>query len=267
MTKIHPSAVIEDGASLSETVEIGAFCHVGPNVVLGDKVVLHSHVVVGGRTQIGDGCALFPFTSIGLPPQDLKYRGEPSELIIGSGNVIREHVTMNPGTEGGGMVTRVGNNCLFMSGTHVAHDCIVGDHVIMANNATLGGHVTLGNHVIMGGLSACHQFVRVGAHAMVGGMSGIEHDLIPYGLAFGNRARLTGLNLIGLKRRGFSRQDIQTLRTAYRLLFANEGTLAERLADAAGLYEASVPAMDVIDFMREESSRQILQPRNVHGDE
>ncbi len=267
MTKVHPTAVVEDGAQLGNNVRIGPYCLVGPHTELGDGVELHGHVVVGGRTRIGPDCTLYPFTSIGLPPQDLKYRGEPSELIIGSGNVIREHVTMNPGTEGGGMVTRVGDNCLFMGGSHVAHDCIVGNNVIMANNATLGGHVLLGDYVIIGGLSAVHQFVRIGAHAMVGGMSGIEHDVIPYGSAFGDRARLTGLNIIGLKRRGFSRDDIHTLRTAYRQLFANEGTLAERLADAVALYESSEPVMDVINFIRAESSRQVLQPRPVHAEE
>lgn len=266
MTQIHPSAIVEDGAAIGEDVQIGPYCIVGPNVTLGDGVVLHGHVVVGGRTRIGPGCSLYPFTSIGLPPQDLKYRGEPSELIIGSGNVIREHVTMNPGTEGGGMVTRVGNDCLFMGGAHVAHDCIIGNNVIMANNATVAGHVKLGDHVILGGLSAVHQFVRVGAHAMVGGMSGIEHDVIPYGSAFGERARLTGLNIIGLKRRGFSRDTIHELRAAYRSLFANEGTLAERLADAVELYELSEPVMDIINFMQEETSRQVLQPRPAHGE-
>ncbi len=226
---------------------------------------LRSHVVVGGKTRIGAGTEIYPFASIGLAPQDLKYAGEESELIIGERCRIREHVTMNPGTDGGGLLTQVGAECLFMVGSHVAHDCIVGNNVILANNATLAGHVVVGDFAIIGGLSAVHQFVRIGAHAMVGGMSGVEHDLIPYGSAMGERARLRGLNLIGLQRRDFSRDDINNLRTAYRLLFAQEGTMQERIDDVIALYSEDEGVMEVVEFVRTESSRAILQPKTANG--
>ncbi|MEX0760145.1 MAG: acyl-ACP--UDP-N-acetylglucosamine O-acyltransferase, partial [Tistlia sp.] len=216
MASVHATAIVEAGARLGEGVEVGPFCLVGPEVELGDRVKLHSHVVVAGRTSIGAGTAIFPFASLGHAPQDLKYAGEASRLEIGRDNVIREQVTMNPGTAGGGLLTRVGDGCLFMVGAHVAHDCPVGDRVILANNATLAGHVQVGEQAIVGGLSAVHQFVRIGRHAMIGGMSGIEHDVIPYGLAMGERARLGGLNLVGLKRRGYERGQIQGMLAAYQ---------------------------------------------------
>jgi UDP-N-acetylglucosamine acyltransferase len=190
----------------------------------------------------------------------MKYHGEPSELVIGCNNIIREYVTMNPGTEGGGMLTEIGNNCLFMVGSHVAHDCRIGDHVILVNNATLGGHVRLDEWVIIGGLSAVHQFVRVGRHAMVGGMTGVENDVIPYGSVTGNRARLQGLNIVGLKRRGFERDQIHELRNAYRLLFAPEGTMLERLEDVANLFAENELVMEIVRFIRADSSRAICQP-------
>lgn len=258
---IHPSAVVDPAAELGEGVVIGPFCLVGPNVRLGDGVRLVSHVSVEGRTAIGAATTVYPFASIGHPPQDLKFRGEPSELIIGSHNQIREHVTMNPGTEGGGMVTRVGDHGLFMMGAHVAHDCVVGDHVIMANNATLGGHVTLGDYVIIGGLSAVRQFVRVGAHAMIGGMSGVENDVIPYGLVMGDRARLAGLNLVGLERRGFEKDDIHALRAAYRALFGQGGTFAERVDEVDRDLGARRLVADVLDFIRAKEARSLCQPR------
>ncbi|MBI4966583.1 MAG: acyl-ACP--UDP-N-acetylglucosamine O-acyltransferase [Rhodospirillales bacterium] len=260
MTKIHPTALVEAGARLGADVVIGPYCIVGPDVELGAGVELVSHVVVAGRTSIGDGTRIFPFASIGHRPQDLKYKGEPSQLIIGKNNQIREQVTMNPGTEGGGMITRVGDNGLFMMGAHVAHDCQVGNNVILANNATLAGHVTVGEFAILGGLSAVHQFVRIGRHAMIGGMSGVENDVIPYGSVLGNRAHLSGLNIIGLKRRGFSRDDIHALRNAYRLLFSQEGTLAERLADVAELFKDHPAAMEIVEFIQADSSRAICQP-------
>ena len=205
---IHDTAIVSPGAAIADSVTIGPYCVIGEQVTLGAGVTLEAHVVIGGRTAIGAQCHIFPFASIGLAPQDLKYDGEPSELIIGDNNIIREHVTMNPGTTGGGMVTRIENNCLFMVASHVAHDCKIGNHVIMANNATLAGHVEIGDWAILGGLAAVHQFVRIGRHAMVGGMSGVENDVIPYGSVVGNRAQLAGLNVIGLKRRGFSRGEI-----------------------------------------------------------
>lgn len=265
MTDIHPTAIIEPGAMVGENVAIGPYSCVGPDVSLADGVRLHSHVVIAGRTTIGPNTHIFPFASIGHQPQDLKYQGEPSELIIGANNVIREHVTMNPGTNGGGMVTRVGNNCLFMMSSHVAHDAQVGNHVILANNATLAGHVEVGDYAILGGLSAVHQYCRVGQHAMVGGMSGVEQDVIPYGSVMGNRARLAGLNIIGLKRRGFSRNDVTVLRQAYRLLFAEEGTMAERILDAAEMYKEHAAVMEIVEFIRSDSSRSICQPTAEHA--
>lgn len=257
---IHPSAVVDPAARLGVGVDIGPFCAVGPNVELGDGVKLVSHVAVDGRTRIGARTVIFPFASIGHRPQDLKYRDEPSELIIGENNQIREHVTMNPGTEGGGMVTRVGDNGLFMMGAHVAHDCILGNYVILANNATLAGHVVVGDHAFFGGLSAVHQFVRIGAHAMIGGMSGVENDVIPYGLVMGERARLSGLNLVGLERRGFSKEDVRQLRAAYRQLFASEGTFADRLDEVERQFGERGLVADVLGFIRAKSSRPLCQP-------
>jgi UDP-N-acetylglucosamine acyltransferase len=261
MSTIHPTAIVEPGAKLGEDVRIWPYCIIGANVELGDGVELIAHVVLGGHTRIGAGSKIYPFASLGHPPQDLKYKGEPSALIIGANTVIREHVTMNPGTAGGGMVTRVGNNGLFMASAHVAHDCKVGNNVIMANNATLAGHVEVGDFAILGGLSAVQQFVRIGPHAMIGGMSGVESDVIPYGLVKGDRARLSGLNTIGLKRRGFSRTDIHDLRTAYRLLFAQEGTMGERVEDVASIYGQNNPVMEMVAFIRADSSRAICQPK------
>ena len=265
MTDIHPTAVVEDGANIGDNVVIGPYCCVGPNTTLADGVQLTSHVVVAGFTTVGPNTHVYPFASIGHQPQDLKYKGEASRLEIGANNIVREYVTMNPGTEGGGMLTKVGNNCLFMVGAHVAHDCVVGNHVIFANNATVGGHVSIDDYAILGGLSAVHQFVRIGRHAMVGGMSGVEQDVIPYGSVIGNRARLAGLNIVGLKRRGFSRGDIADLRKAYRLMFAEEGSMAERLKDATDMYRDNMAVMDIVEFIRSESSRAICQPRTEHA--
>ncbi len=259
--QIHPTAVVEPGAKIGKNVAIGPYCVVGADVVLADNVRLMSHVVLAGYTSIGDNTVIYPFASIGHPPQDLKYKGEKSRLIIGKNNTIREHVTMNPGTEGGGMETVVGDHCLFMTASHVAHDCKIGNHVILANNATLAGHVKIGDYAILGGLAAVHQFVRIGAHAMIGGMSGVENDVIPYGAVMGERAHLSGLNIVGLKRRGFERDDVHVLRNAYRLLFAAEGTLTERLEDVTKLFQSNKAVMDIVDFMRADSSRAICQPK------
>jgi len=265
MTSIHPTAIVETGAKLGETVTIGPHCVVGSEVELGEGVNLLSHVVVAGRTQIGANTRIFPFASIGHPPQDLKYAGELSRLEIGSDNVIREHVTMNPGTTGGGMVTRVGDSCLFMVGAHVAHDCRVGSNVVMANNATLGGHVVVGDFAVLGGLSAVHQFVRIGPYAMIGGMSGVERDVIPYGSVMGDRARLSGLNIIGMQRRGFSREEIQELRSAFQLLFGPGGTFSERVAEVAERFPTAKPVRDLVEFVRAESSRGICKPDGNGG--
>ncbi len=261
MAAIHSTAIVAEGAQLGSGVTIGPYCVIGPKVRLGDGVSLVSHVCVDGITEVGAGTRVFPFAVIGHPPQDMKYQGEETRLEIGANNVIREHVTMHPGTTGGGGVTRIGNNCLFMISAHVAHDCQVGNNVVMVNHATLGGHVRVGDFAILGGLSAVHQFVRIGPHAMIGGMSGVEADVIPFGLVMGERARLGGLNVVGLKRRNFSRLDIQALRTAYRLLFAQEGTMAERLDDVASLYPDNAAVNSIIDFMRSAEMRAVTLPK------
>ena len=265
MPQIHPTAIVAPGATLAEDVSIGPYCVVGEEVVLGAGVTLIAHIVVDGRTTIGEKTRIFPFASIGLEPQDLKYRGEKSRLVIGRHNTIREHVTMNPGTEGGGMVTRVGDRGLFMVGAHVAHDCQIGDHVIMANNATLAGHVVVEDYALLGGLSAVHQFVRIGQHAMIGGMSGVERDVIPYGQVMGDRARLSGLNIIGMQRRGFSREDIQTLRSAYQFLFSADGTFNDRVTEMAERFGGVAPVDDIIAFIRADSTRAICQPKVPNG--
>ena len=266
MPQIHPTAIVEPGASVAQTAKIGPYCTIGAKVEIGENVELVSHVAVAGRTSIGDGTRIFPFSSIGHQPQDLKFKGEDSRLIIGRNNLIREHVTMNPGTSGGGMVTKVGDECLFMVGAHVAHDCILGDHVIMANNATLAGHVHIEDYAMFGGLSAVHQFVRVGRHAMIGGVTGVERDVIPYGSVVGDRARLSGLNIVGLQRRGFTREEIQSLRAAYQMLFGSDaGTFAERLEQVAKQFPDAGPVRDVLDFARGESIRGLCQPKPNGG--
>ncbi|MDE1151238.1 MAG: acyl-ACP--UDP-N-acetylglucosamine O-acyltransferase [Micavibrio sp.] len=262
---IHPTAVIEDGAKIGSDVKIGAYCVIGPNVTLGDRVELKSHVVVDGYTTIGDETIVWPFASLGHQPQDLKFAGEKSELIIGKRNKIREHVTMNPGTQGDRMKTIVGDNCLFMMSSHVAHDCVVGSNVILANNATLAGHVEVGDYAIIGGLAAIHQFVRIGPFAMIGGMSGVEYDVIPFGLVKGERAHLAGLNYIGLERRGFTKEEVQSLMKAFKQLFDDNGTLAERTEKVANDYKAEKAVMRVIDFIRAKEGRSVLQPRTGTG--
>ena len=266
-SKIHPTAVVDSQAEVADGVEIGPYCCVGPQVVLGADVILKSHVVIDGTTKVGARSEIYPFASIGLRPQDLKYAGENSELSLGSDNTVREYVTMNPGTEGGGMVTRVGDHCLFMAGAHVAHDCQVGDHVILANNATLAGHVTVGSYAIIGGLAAVHQFVRIGAYAMIGGMTGVEHDVIPYGSVVGERGRLSGLNLVGLKRGGVSKDRLHNMRAAFRLLFSadNDATISERLEDAAARFRDEEEIMNIIHFMQADSARGLTQPKPVNG--
>ena len=257
---IHPTAIIDDKSSIGSNVEIGPYCIIGPDVTIGEGVKLHSHVVIDGITNIGDRTEIFPFASIGLRGQDKKFEGERSELIIGSDNIIREHVTMNPGTKGGGMKTVVGSHGLFMVGTHIAHDCMIGDHVIMANNATLGGHVHVGDFAVIGGLAAVHQFVRIGAYAVIGGMSGVESDVIPFGRVKGERAFLAGLNLVGLERQGFTKDDIKTLQKAFNNLFSNEGTLEKRLDTVASEYASDDLVMNIVSFAREKSRFPLCQP-------
>ncbi|MEL6280257.1 MAG: acyl-ACP--UDP-N-acetylglucosamine O-acyltransferase [Pseudomonadota bacterium] len=261
--EIHPTAVVADGASIGSGCKIGPFCVVGPCVQIAEKVELISHVAVQGLTEIGEETRIFPFASIGSEPQDLKYAGEQSRLKIGARNRIREHVTMNPGTAGDRMLTTVGSGGLFMMGAHVGHDCQVGDNVILANNATLAGHVAIGDFAVLGGLCAIHQFCRVGAHAMVGGMSGVEKDVIPFGSVIGNRAALGGLNVIGLRRRGFDRQTIHALRSAYETLFFGEGVLSERVDPVAEAYADIEPVQEIIRFIRADTSRSFCTPRDT----
>lgn len=259
-TFIHPTAIVEVGAQFGEGVHIGPYCIIGPNVKLGDHCTLKAHVVVDGHTTIGANCTIYPFASIGAAPQDLKYHGEPSELIIGKNNVIREHATMNPGTESGGMVTKVGDNGLYMIGIHVAHDCQVGDRVIMANNATLAGHVVVGNNVLIGGLSAVHQFIRIGDFAVIGGMSGVESDVIPYGRVKGERASLAGLNLIGLERGGYDKDEVRALQKAFKALFAEDGTMDERIEQVAAEYAGNESIMRIVEFARGKERFPLCQP-------
>jgi len=263
---LHPTAIVEPGATLGQGVRVGPYCLVGAGVTLGDGVELLSHAVVVGATEIGARTRIFPFASIGHEPQDRKFAGEASRLVIGPDCTLREHVTVNPGTQGGGLWTRIGARCLLMAGAHVAHDCQVGDDVVLVNQATLGGHVEVGDFAIVGGLAAVHQFVRIGRHAMVGGMSGVERDVIPFGSVLGDRAHLVGLNLVGLKRRGFHRDAINELRHAYRLLFAPEGTLAERLDDVARLFAANDEVGRMVAFIRQASQRGICQPKPDSGE-
>jgi len=263
MPNIHATAVVDPSAKLGTNVEIGPFCVIGPDVELGDGVVVHSHAVITGRTTLGPECKVFPFASIGQVPKDVKFHGEPSTLTIGAKTIIREHATVNPGTEGGHMSTKVGSNCLLMIGAHVAHDCEVGNSVTLVNGATLGGHVTIGDGAIIGGLSAVHQFVRIGAYAFIGGMSGITADVIPFGMAIGNRANLCGLNIVGLKRKGFPRDQIHELRQAYRMLFSTEGTLKERLEDVESMFSTNPLTKQVIEFIKTQSDRQFCVPNNA----
>ncbi len=260
MPQIHPTAVIGHHVELADDVVIGPYCVVEGHVVIGPNVELKAHVYATGHTHIGEGTIIYPFASIGTIPQDLKYNGEASSLVIGKNNTIREHVTINPGTEGGGMVTRIGNNCLLMVGVHVGHDAHVGHHVIFANNATLAGHVHVGDYAVLGGLSAIHQFVRVGAHSMVGGMSGVEHDVIPFTTVMGNRANFAGVNLVGMRRRGFTREDLNAVRTLFSTLF-EEGkeTLMERLHRLAAHHE-NLAVEEIFKFMTTASDRAFCTP-------
>ena len=260
MGRVHPTAIVEDGAKISDDAVVGPFCILGSTVELADGVELMSHVVISGHTSIGPGTRVFPHACIGLAPQDLKYRGEKTTLVIGANNIIREHATLHPGTASGKGETRVGDNCLFMVNTHVAHDCRIGSNVIMANNAVMGGHASIDDFAIIGGNSAIQQFVRIGKHCMIGGMCGCDSDVIPYGSVAGLRDGLAGLNLIGLRRRGFTRDEIHTLRRAYRLMFAAEGTLTERVNDVAEMFSTSRLVMEVIEFIRADASRPIMQP-------
>jgi UDP-N-acetylglucosamine acyltransferase len=266
-TFVHPSACVEPGARLGAGAYVGPFCWVGPEARLGDGVRLLSHVVVAGATAIGARTRVFPFASIGHQPQDLKYRGERSTLTIGEDCLIREGVTMNPGTAGGGLATVVGARSVFLANAHVAHDCRIGDDVILSNNVMIAGHCRIDDFAILSGGSATHQFTRIGAHAFVGGLSGVENDIIPFGIALGNRASLAGLNVVGLKRRGFSHQAMHELRRAYKMLFSGGGTLKERVEAVAAAFSDQPAVQQVVAFLREGGERAICTPRAGREDE
>ena len=261
-TDIHPSAVVEPGAQLGQGCHVGPFCHVGPDAKLGDGVTLKSHVVISGDTEIGEDCTLFPFACIGEIPQDLKFRGEKTKLVIGARNRIREHVTMNTGTEGGGGVTRVGDDGLFMAGCHVAHDVKVGNRVIIVNNAALAGHCLIEDDVIIGGLSGVHQWVRIGQGAIIGAVTMVTNDVIPHGLVQAPRGELDGLNLVGLKRRGVARSDITALRAAFQMLAQGEGSFQER-ARRLGDETESDYVRQIVNFITAGSDRSFLTPGSI----
>jgi UDP-N-acetylglucosamine acyltransferase len=256
--QIHPSAIVSPDAFIGSGVKIGPFCTVGPDVILEDDVELVSHVVVDGKTRISAGAKLFPFCTVGLAPQDLKYAGEPTETIIGPRTIIREHCSIHRGTVTGTGVTRIGADCLLMAVVHVAHDCEVGDNVIMSNNVVLGGHVVVGDRAVIGGAAALLQFVRVGQGAMVGGVTGVTADVVPYGFVFGPRARLCGLNIIGLRRRGLDKAQLHQVRAAYKYLFAGPGVLAERMATARVEYADTPHVMDMLNFMATPSKHGLI---------
>ncbi|WP_420414914.1 acyl-ACP--UDP-N-acetylglucosamine O-acyltransferase [Roseibium sp.] len=261
MTDIHPTAIVEDGAVLGDGVRIGPYCVIGPQVKLGANVELKSHVAVAGDTTIGAGTSIYPFASVGHQAQDLKFQGEAATLSVGEGCIIREGVTLNPGTEGGGLSTTIGNNCAFLANSHVGHDSHLGDRVVLSNNVMIAGHVDVGSNVIFGGGSAVIQFTRIGDNAFIGGLAGLENDLIPFGMVTGNRASLGGLNLVGLKRANFPREQIHALRAAYKALFeSNEGTLRNR-AEAIAAETADQPLVKkVTDFILEKEDRRFCTP-------
>jgi len=256
---VHPTAIVESGAQLGAGVEIGPWCHVGPGVTLGDGVKLVSHVVVDGDTLIGEGALLYPFCTVGLAPQDLKYRGEATRCEIGPRTQVREHCTIHRGTVTGTGVTHVGADCLLMAVVHVAHDCEIGDGVVIANNVVMGGHVSIGAGAVIGGSAALHQFVRIGRGAMVGGVSGVEADVIPFGSVIGNRARLSGLNVIGLRRRGVDRAGLHAVRSAMRRLFGAAGVFSTRLADVRSTYGEDPLVAEILAFIDAPSKRGLIR--------
>jgi UDP-N-acetylglucosamine acyltransferase len=262
MADIHSTAVIEDGAEIAASVTIGPYCVVGGKVRLMPGVRLHAHVVVSGLTTIGENTEIFPFASIGTAPQHVKYAGEDTRLEVGRDCVIREYATANPGTVAGGGLTTIGDGCMLMLGAHVAHDCRVGDGVMLVNNATLGGHCVVGEHAILGGLSAVQQFVRIGEYAFVGGLSAVVSDVIPYGMALGDRAHLGGLNIVGMKRRDMPRQQIHALRDAYRRLFFGDGTLKSRIEDVAETFAGDDNVQRITGFLRTGEDRSITMPKS-----
>ena len=258
---IHKTSIIDKKAKISKSVIIGPYSIIGPNVQIDENVEIHSHVNISGNTTIGKGTKIYPFASIGTDPQDLKFKGEKNSLMIGNNNTIREYVTINPGTEGGGGKTIIGNNCLLMISSHVAHDCVVGNNVVIANNVPLGGHVTIEDHVVIGGNSAVQQFTRIGRLAMIGGMTGVLKDVIPFGLSFGNRNYLKGLNLIGLRRNKYENKEILELSEAYKKIF-NTDNFNENVNKINGEYKNNILVKEVTNFILKDKKRPICVPLN-----
>lgn len=259
---IHHTAIVSSKAKIGNNVEIGAYSIIGDDVEIEDNVEIMSHVCVNGCTFIGNKTRVFPFAVLGYQPQDLKYHGEKSQLIIGKNNSIREYVTMHPGTEGGLMKTTVGDGNLFMIGVHIAHDCVIGSNIVMGNNATLGGHVRIDDDVIIGGLSAVHQWVRIGRGAIIGGMSGVERDVIPYGNVKGDRAFLCGLNIVGLRRANIDKREVNSLKKAYEIIFSADDVLINNLKSAENTFKDSKCVAQIISFMRQKSDRSYCQPNH-----
>ncbi len=259
---IHSTAIVEDGAELGQGVSVGAYAHVASFVQLGDGVTIHPKAMVTGHSILHENVEVYPGAVIGGPPQVLGYKANPdSRLEVGARTILREHVTLHTGSPEHGGMTRIGTDCLFMAHTHAAHDCQIDDKCVIANNTHIGGHVTVGDNVWMGGAVAVHQFCRIGEHAFVGGGSILVSDVIPFGSVVGNHAHLAGLNVVGLKRRGFSRKTIHDLRAAYRLLYAKEGTFTERLEDTAETFGEVAEVMQIVDFIRTNKNRALCLPR------
>ena len=256
---IHKTAIVDPKAKISANVNIGPYSIIGPNVEIGEDTDINSHVSIAGYTKIGKKNKIYPFASIGNNPQDLKYKGEKSSLEIGSGNTIREYVSINPGTDGGGGLTKIGNNCLFMVSSHVAHDCVIGDNVVAVNNVAIGGHVQIDDNAIIGGNSAIHQYIRIGKFAMIGGICAVIRDVIPYGLVHGNRSVLQGINLIGLRRNNISNQDITLLSNAYKEIFKSEN-LSENLKNLSEDYKKNDLVLEILKFIQKDKKRPICTP-------
>lgn len=266
MAKIHPLAAVDAAAAIADDAEIGPFCVVGAHVSIGSGVRLISHVHIEGRTTIGARTIVYPHATLGTPPQSVGYRGGSTRLVIGTDCKIRENVTISIGTEDGGALTQVGDRGFFMANSHIAHDCTIGNDVIFANCATLGGHCFVGDHVFIGGLSAVHQHTRIGAHAMIGGVSGIRHDVIPFGLASGEHARMIGINVVGMKRRSFTQASIMAVRKAYRLFFFGAGSLEERLAAAEAEVGSDAAVADILSFIRGRGKNALCHPGDSKQD-
>ena len=256
---IHKTAVIDKNVRIDTNVEIGPYCVIGPNVEIGQDTKIQSHVSITGQTKIGKNNKVYPFASIGNDPQDLKYKGEKTELVIGDGNTIREYTTINTGTVGGGGLTKIGDNSLLMIGVHIAHDCIIGDNVVIANSAAIAGHAEIGDQVIIGGNCGVQQFTRIGKMAMIGGMTGVSRDVIPYGVSLGNRNYLDGINIIGLRRKNISNKDIICLSDAYKEIFKTE-SLNENLSKLNGNFKDNIFVQEIIDFINKDKKRPICTP-------